>query len=264
MARKLAVAIWYLMMGRGTPLEEIDALLEIKVNKVIGQIGDPVLKQLGPNPQSLAPGRPSEPQERQSLSTEPKQKERSGCTPAEPYPLSRSRKLHRSKWEKQNYEIRTTSLMGRKRTQTQLTDRECADVGRAVRSVKDKRERERLRFAIQASRGVYTLEDPARMARRSRSTIQNWLAKYTGGGLDGLLERHAPKGLKSPLSLPRVQRDLVDGLKAGRWASAAQVAAWLKETHGIRRSRKSIYYWFEKLGMSPLPACAHARIAESE
>ena len=30
MARKLTVAVWYLMMGRWTPLEEIDARLEIK------------------------------------------------------------------------------------------------------------------------------------------------------------------------------------------------------------------------------------------
>ena len=39
MARKLTVAVWYLMMGRWTPLEEIDASLQIKVSKIISQVG---------------------------------------------------------------------------------------------------------------------------------------------------------------------------------------------------------------------------------
>ena len=39
-ARKLTVAIWYLMMGRWTPLEELDRRLEIKVGKIITNLGD--------------------------------------------------------------------------------------------------------------------------------------------------------------------------------------------------------------------------------
>src|SRR5712691_2719289 len=46
MARKLAVAIWYLMMGRWTTLEEIDALLSQKVGKMITQVGTVGLKKL--------------------------------------------------------------------------------------------------------------------------------------------------------------------------------------------------------------------------
>ena len=46
-ARKLAVAVWYLMKGRWTSLEEIDARLSIKVGKIIGQVGDRGLKKLG-------------------------------------------------------------------------------------------------------------------------------------------------------------------------------------------------------------------------
>jgi transposase len=46
-ARKLTVAIWYLMMGRWTPLQEIDERLEVKVGKMIGQVGPQGLKQLG-------------------------------------------------------------------------------------------------------------------------------------------------------------------------------------------------------------------------
>ena len=46
-ARKLAVAIWYLLMGRWTPLEEIDGRLALKVGKIITRVGPAGLKQLG-------------------------------------------------------------------------------------------------------------------------------------------------------------------------------------------------------------------------
>ena len=46
-ARKLVVAIWYLMMGRWTPLEEIDVRLAQKVSKIITNVGPNGLKHLG-------------------------------------------------------------------------------------------------------------------------------------------------------------------------------------------------------------------------
>ena len=45
-ARKLAVAVWYLMMGRWTTLEEIDAALSLKIGKMISQVGAAGLKKL--------------------------------------------------------------------------------------------------------------------------------------------------------------------------------------------------------------------------
>ena len=47
MARKLAVAVWYLLMGRWTPLEEIEAPLALKIGKMITSVGANGLKQLG-------------------------------------------------------------------------------------------------------------------------------------------------------------------------------------------------------------------------
>lgn len=47
LARKLAVSIWYLLMGRWTPLEDIDARLALKIGKIITNIGTKGLKQLG-------------------------------------------------------------------------------------------------------------------------------------------------------------------------------------------------------------------------
>ncbi len=46
-ARKLVVAIWYLMMGRWTPLEEIDERLAAKVSKIISNVGPEALNKLG-------------------------------------------------------------------------------------------------------------------------------------------------------------------------------------------------------------------------
>src|SRR2546422_7003015 len=45
-ARKLAVAVWYLMMGRWTTLEQIDKGLELKIGKMISQVGAAGLKRL--------------------------------------------------------------------------------------------------------------------------------------------------------------------------------------------------------------------------
>jgi transposase len=46
-ARKLTVAAWYLMQGRWTPLEQMDARLLRKVSSMIGSVGQPRLKALG-------------------------------------------------------------------------------------------------------------------------------------------------------------------------------------------------------------------------
>jgi len=46
MARKLAVAVWYLMMGRWSILTEIEACLRQKIGKMISQVGSAGLKQL--------------------------------------------------------------------------------------------------------------------------------------------------------------------------------------------------------------------------
>ncbi len=46
-ARRLAVAVWYLMMGRWTPLEEIDDRLTLKVGKIVSQVGQTKIKQSG-------------------------------------------------------------------------------------------------------------------------------------------------------------------------------------------------------------------------
>lgn len=72
-------------------------------------------------------------------------------------------------------------------------------------------------------------------------------------------------GKSSPVAGAKVQTQLQAGLKAGRWRTAGQVAAWLKEAHGIERAAKSLDYWLGKMGGAlrvprPGDACLPARI----
>lgn len=141
--------------------------------------------------------------------------------------------------------------MGRRRTHLNLSSAERCEAQHLARVDADPRVVERVRFALLGATGQHTMEELAAHVGRRRSTLQSWLIKFEAGGLAGLLERDASPGITSPIGSARVQRQLRAGLKAGRWTSAAHVAAWLGEEHGIKRSRKSIYYWFEKLGLSP-------------
>lgn len=52
-ARKITVAVWYLMMGRWTSVEEIDDRLASKVGKIIGQLSTPTLQKLGKDRRQL-------------------------------------------------------------------------------------------------------------------------------------------------------------------------------------------------------------------
>ena len=136
--------------------------------------------------------------------------------------------------------------MGRRRTQLDLTPAERRSAQRLVRTCTDPRVVERVGFALLGATGLHTMEDLAKLVGRRRSTLQTWLTKFQAGGLAGLLERDAAPGVVSPVGTPKVQRELQAGLKSGRWTTASEVAAWLKQTHGIERSRKSIYYWLHK------------------
>ena len=124
-----------------------------------------------------------------------------------------------------------------------------------LRTTTDARDKERLQVVLWATSGQHSLEALATLAGRARSTIQIWLDDFTEGGLTKLLEREAPPGKPSPVAQPKVQEQLQAGLKAGRWRTAGQMAAWLKETHGIKRASKSLYYWLGKVGGAlPSPA----------
>ena len=136
--------------------------------------------------------------------------------------------------------------MGRRRTQLKLTAQQHSHITHLLKTTSDARTRERLQFAQRASSGRHTLDDLARLADRSRSTIQNWLVKFESNGLTGLLARDTAPGKESPLAEAKIQDQLQKGMESGRWKTAVEVALWLKKEHGVERSRKSIYYWLRK------------------
>jgi transposase len=138
--------------------------------------------------------------------------------------------------------------MARKRTKLAMSEAHADQLKNQIRSATDSRDKERLQVVLWATSGQHSLDELARLAGRARSTIQIWLDDFTAGGLAQLLERETPPGKTSPLAAPKVQAQLQAGLKAGHWRTAAQVAAWLQETHGIKRATKSLYYWLGKVG----------------
>lgn len=136
--------------------------------------------------------------------------------------------------------------MGRKPTRLVLSRSQRAELLRAWRLAQGAKPRERLQVVLWAAAGAYTLDDLAGLAGRARSTIQVWMDKFKVGGVAGLLQRDFPPGSTSPIAAAGIQRQFRAGLKAGRWPSAAAMAKWLKDAHGIERSRKSLYYWIRK------------------
>ena len=150
--------------------------------------------------------------------------------------------------------------MAQKRTKMMMSAEDLVRLKGRIRAATDGREKERMQVVLWATSGQHTLAELAGLAGRARSTIQIWLDHFTAGGLDKLLERDAPPGSTSPVGDPEVQEQLLAGLKAGRWRTAGQVAAWLKEAHGIERAVKSLYYWLGKVGGAlRVPRPCHVR-----
>jgi len=137
--------------------------------------------------------------------------------------------------------------VGRKRTKLDLTADERIQLDHLLKTTRDLRQRERLAFAVKAAVGAHTLDDLARFTGRSRSTLQNWIAKFQRGGIGGLLVRDTPPGKQSALLKPEIQTELRQGLKSGELKTAQQVADWLRQRHKLTLARKSVYYWFGKI-----------------
>lgn len=148
--------------------------------------------------------------------------------------------------------------MARKRTKLGISPAVLIELKERLRTTSDVRAKERLQVVLWSTQGRHTLEDLARLAGRARSTIQIWLDQFEAGGLARVLERESPPGQRSPIGEPQVQTELKAGLKSGRWRTARQVAAWLKEAHGIERAAKSLYRWLGKAnGALRVPRPAH-------
>jgi transposase len=148
--------------------------------------------------------------------------------------------------------------MGRPKLKLAISAAQRGELRDAFKANTDARQRDRLQAIQLASTGRHTHEEIAHLLGRARSTIQLWLDQYEAGGLARLLERKPAPGKSSELQRPEVQAQLQAGLKTGRWRTAAQIAAWLAQTHGIKRVAGSLYYWLGKIGGTlKVPRPAH-------
>ena len=123
-----------------------------------------------------------------------------------------------------------------------------AELEQHFKASKDVRQRQRLQAILLATSGRHGYRDIAQIVGCATSTFALWLNKYLAGGVAELLRRDSPPGMSSPIGAPQVQQELRAGLQSGRWRTAGQVAAWLKEVHGIERAAKSMYRWLGKAG----------------
>ena len=150
--------------------------------------------------------------------------------------------------------------MGRPKLKLVVSAEQRAALRAALKENTALRQRDRLQAIQLASTGRHTFTEIAQLLGRARSTVQLWLDQYEAGELPGLLARKPAPGKASELQRPEVQAQLQAGLKAGRWRTAGQIAAWLAQAHGIKRAAGSLYYWLGKVGGTlKVPRPAHTR-----
>jgi transposase len=123
----------------------------------------------------------------------------------------------------------------------------------------------RLQAIMLAADGQHTYDEIAEVVGRARSLVQRWVAGFRKGGLEDLLKRTKAPGKSSELQDAAVQKQLVDGLKKGRWMTAKEISAWLSEEHGIHRNFRSMYYWLGKCGGAlKVPRPVHQKKCEAD
>lgn len=137
--------------------------------------------------------------------------------------------------------------MGRKPSKLTSTTAQRADLQTRLNSRLNAGSRQKIRAVLLAMNGECSLDEIARITGRARSTIQLWLKRYEDGGTALLLKRKDVLKSSSPIAAEGMQHQLKEGLRKGQWSSAAEIARWLQDVHGIKRARKSIYYWMRKL-----------------
>ncbi|MDK2858758.1 MAG: Winged helix-turn helix [Verrucomicrobiota bacterium] len=74
------------------------------------------------------------------------------------------------------------------------------------------------------------------------------------------MRRKKAPGKASAMQEPKVQADIAQGLREGRWRTGPQFAAWIKETHGIELCSTQTCYWLKKAGAAlKVPRPVHTK-----
>jgi transposase len=153
---------------------------------------------------------------------------------------------------------------GRPRIKISATDAVKAEIGRRIKKESNALLRDRLRAVQLAFDGTRRYEDIARQTGRARSSVQLWIETFTAEGLEGLLSRKKAPGKSSAVQHTKVQADITQGLREGRWRTGPQFAAWIKEKHGIGLCSTQTYYWLKKAGAAlKVPRPVHTKKDEA-
>jgi transposase len=153
---------------------------------------------------------------------------------------------------------------GRPRIKISATDAVKVEIARRIKKESNALLRDRLRAVQLAFDGTRRYEDIARQVGRARSSVQLWIETFTAEGLEGLLSRKKAPGKTSALQDERVQADMAEGLREGRWRTGPQFAAWMKEEHGITLCPTQTYYWLKKAGAAlKVPRPVHTKKDEA-
>jgi len=141
-----------------------------------------------------------------------------------------------------------------------VSEAQKAVLAQGIKVEKDALFRDRMRTVLLATAGTRRVVDIAAQVGRATSAVQRWLDTFTEHGLEGLRTRRRAPGKSSAMQAPVVQQELATGLRAGRWRTGAQMAAWLKQTHGITLCKTQWYYWLGKCnGALKVPRPVHTR-----
>jgi len=151
---------------------------------------------------------------------------------------------------------------GRPRLKVGVSAAQKAALAQGIKIEKDAVFRDRMRAMLLAMEGTRRVADIAAQLGRATSAVERWLDAFTRHGVAGLRTRRRAPGKTSPMQAPVVQQELAAGLRAGRWRTGAQMAAWLKQTHAITLCKTQWYYWLGKgNGALKVPRPVHTRKA---
>jgi transposase len=138
---------------------------------------------------------------------------------------------------------------GRPKLKLLLSDAQLAELRSIRRQTRDAGVLERCQALLLAHGGNHTYEEIAHQLGRAKRSIQNWVGAYCDHGVEALRSKRGQGGGRpSPLHEEDVQKDVIVGLKNGRWQTGVEIQDWLEQEHGLKRSLSSVYYLLGKLG----------------
>ncbi len=122
------------------------------------------------------------------------------------------------------------------------------EIERALKGSVEAKAHQRLLAIRLALLGNYTTAEIAKTVGTSRASLWNWIWKFQEEGIEGLISDRLDRCGRKPQVEGTLQKELIEGLREGRWKRAKEIQQWLKSTKEVSMSLKGVYYWLGKLG----------------